>query len=66
MQVGDRVRFPNKDIGTVVKMDGDDLVVIISQTPWPFPRWVHCTRQSVKLVRTSKKDQLNDMEEALF
>ena len=66
MQVGDRVRFPNKDIGTVVKMDGDDLVVIISQTPWSFPRWVHCTRQSVKLVRTSKKDQLNDMEEALF
>jgi hypothetical protein len=66
MQVGDRVRFPNKEVGTVVKIEGNDLVVIVPQTPWPFPRWVHCTRQSVKLVRTSKQDQLNDIEEAPF
>ena len=67
MQVGDRVRFPNKEIGTVVKIEGNDLVVIIAQTPWPFPRWVHCTKRDVKLVRTKQdKQDLSDIEEAPY
>jgi len=61
---GDRVRFPNKEEGKVYAVNGDDLVVIIAQTPWAFPRWVHCNRRDVKLVRTSK--DLSDIEEAPY
>lgn len=61
---GDRVRFHNKEEGKVYAVNGDDLVVIISQAPWPFPRWVHCNRRDVKLVRTSK--DLSDIEEAPY
>ncbi len=64
MREGDRVRFPNKEEGKVYAVNGDDLVVIIAQTPWPFPRWVHCNRRDVKLVRTSK--DLSDIEEAPY
>ena len=64
MRKGDRVRFPNKEEGKVYAVNGDDLVVIISQAPWPFPRWVHCNRRDVKLVRTSK--DLSDIEEAPY
>jgi hypothetical protein len=64
---GDRVRFPNKEEGKVYAVNGDDLVVIISQTPWPFPRWVHCNRHDVKLVRTKQdKQDLSDIEEAPY
>lgn len=64
MREGDRVRFPNKEEGKVYAVNGDDLVVIIAQAPWPFPRWVHCNRHDVKLVRTSK--DLSDIEEAPY
>ena len=64
MREGDRVRFPNKEEGKVYAVNGDDLVVIIAQTPWPFPRWVHCNRRDVKLVRTS--EDLSDIEEAPY
>jgi len=64
MKEGDRVRFPNKEEGKVYAINGDDLVVLIAQTPWPFPRWVHCNRRDVKLVRPSK--DLSDIEEAPY
>ena len=64
MREGDRVRFPNKEEGKVHAVKGDDLVVLIPQTPWPFPRWVYCTKRDVKLVRTSK--DLSDIEEAPY
>ena len=64
MREGDRVRFPNKEEGKVHAVKGDDLVVLIPQTPWPFPRWVHCTKRDVKLVRANK--DLSDIEEAPY
>ncbi len=67
MREGDRVRFPNKEEGKVYKVNGDDLVVVIAQTPWPFPRWVHCNKRGVKLVRTKQdKQDLSDIEEAPY
>lgn len=64
MREGDRVRFPNKEEGKVHAVKGDDLVVLIPQTPWPFPRWVYCTKRDVKLVRANK--DLSDIEEAPY
>ena len=67
MREGDRVRFPNKEEGKVHSVKGDDLVVLIPQTPWLFPRWVYCTKRDVKLVRTKQdKQDLSDIEEAPY